>query len=238
MKFRAGSLEFNASIAEASQSPSPRTGEMLRSLTIQFRAQKAAVHEQALDEAEQRQVGGLFSLGESGEPDVEWRVRASTSTYVGNQPWGMNHHVWRIEQVERLACQRLVLKDIELEPYDYVEEVAEDGTVRLAARALISASDLESLSKISGPIDVIRIGISPAARRMSLQYVWSERTDALAVVVRCEDVREPRLTLGGLGLLAEADLEDLIAVLAPDTEALGQRRHARRHVSDIDAWRL
>ena len=48
MKFRAGGLEFNASVAEASQSPSPRTGEMLRSLTIQFRAQKAAMHEQAL----------------------------------------------------------------------------------------------------------------------------------------------------------------------------------------------
>jgi hypothetical protein len=238
VKFRAGSLEFNASVAEASQSPSPRTGDMLRSLTIQFRAQKAAMHEQALDEAEQRQAGGLFSLGESGEPDVEWRVRASTSTYVGNEPWGINHHVWRIEQVERLACRRLVLKEIDLEPYDYVEDVTEDGTVRLAARALISVRDLESLSKISGPIDVTRIGISPAPRRMSLQYVWGERTDGLAIVVRCEDVHEPRLTLGGLALPVEADVEDVIAVLAPDTEALRQRRHARRHVSDIDAWRL
>ncbi len=238
MKFRAGGLEFNASVAEASQSPSPRTGETLRSLTIQFRAQKAAMHEQALDEAEQRQIGGLFSLGETGEPEVEWRVRASTSTYVGTEPWGINHHVWRIEQVERLACQRLVLQAIELEPYDYVEDVTEEEMVRLAARALISEQNLESVSKIAGPIDVTRVGISSTPRRMSLQYVWGVRPEGLAVVVRCEDVHEPRLTLRGLAMPAEADLEDLIALVAPDAEALRQRRHARRRVADVDAWRL
>jgi hypothetical protein len=32
---------------------------MLQSMTIQFRAQKALVHEQALGEAQQRQGGGL-----------------------------------------------------------------------------------------------------------------------------------------------------------------------------------
>jgi len=238
MKFRAGGLEFNASVAEASQSPSPRTGEMMRSLTIQFRAQKAAMHEQALDEAEQRQMGGLFSLGEAGAPEVEWRVRASTSTYVGTEPWGINHHVWRIEQLERLACQRLVLQAIELEPYDYVEDVTEDETIRLAARGLISAEDLESLSKIAGPIDVTRVGISSSPRRMSLQYVWGERPEGLAVVVRCEDVHEPRLTLRGLAMAPEADLEDLVTVLGADVEELRRRRHARHRVTDVDAWRL
>ena len=73
---------------------------------------------------------------------------------------------------------------------------------------------------------------------MSLQYVWGERSEGLAVVVRCEDVHEPRLTLRGLAMPAETDLEDLVTVLGADVEELRRRRHARRRVTDVDAWRL
>src|SRR6266851_8248818 len=141
MKFRAGELEFNATIAEASESPSPQTGDPLRTLTIQFRAQKVPMHEQALIEADQRRSGGLFSLGDADQPDLEWRVRESTSSFVGTEPWGINHHVWRIAQVERLACDRLIVDSVELEPYEYAEEVSDDGFVRLVARAFISEAD-------------------------------------------------------------------------------------------------
>src|SRR6516225_8331131 len=138
MKFRAGNLEFNASVVDSDQLASPRTGNMLQVLTIQFRAQKAGVHEAAVTEALQRQSGGLYSLGEADQPDIEWRVRESNWTYVGSEPWGVNHHVWRIEQMERLACSRLRLGTIELEPYDYAEELIAEAGVRLAARALVS----------------------------------------------------------------------------------------------------
>ena len=57
MRFKAGELEFNATVADASESPSPQTGDPLRVLTIQFRAQKVPMHEQALDEAQRRQSG-------------------------------------------------------------------------------------------------------------------------------------------------------------------------------------
>src|SRR5712691_13541868 len=143
MKFKAGELEFNATVAEASESPSLQTGGPLRTLTIQFRAQKPAMHEQALDEAQQRQSGGLFSLGDADQPDLEWRVRESSSSYVGTEPWGINHHIWRIEQVERVACERLIIGPLELEPYEYAEEASADGVVRLAARALLSEADLD-----------------------------------------------------------------------------------------------
>src|SRR5258708_37765979 len=109
MKFRAGELEFNATVAEARETPSPRTGDPLRTLTIQFRAQKVPMHEQALVEAQQRQSGGLFSLGDADQPDLEWRVRESRSNYVGTEPWGINHHIWPIEQVRRLARERLLI---------------------------------------------------------------------------------------------------------------------------------
>jgi hypothetical protein len=245
VKFRAGDLEFNATVAESSDFPSPQTGDPLRALTIQFRAQKDAMHEQALVQAELCQTGGLFSVSDSDVAELEWRVRERNSSYVGSEPWGINHHVWRIEQVERLAIEQLVLGQIELEPYDYTEQVADDGVVRLAARALISEADLTTLSALTGPLDVVRTGISATPRRMHVSYVWGERPEGPAVVVQCEDVREPRLTLQGFNGPAGNDLADLIEVLAAsgvlehaDLETLRSRRHAARRVANVDGWGL
>jgi hypothetical protein len=244
MKFRAGALEFNATVAEASESLSPRTGEPLRAWTIQFRAQKAGMHEQALDEAQQRQAGGLFSLGDGDQPDLEWRVRESRSNYVGTEPWGINHHIWRIEQVERLACTRLMIGPLQLEPYEYAEAVSDDGVVRLAARALISEADLEVLSMLADVVSVVRAGISDKPREMTCAYLWGDRPAGPAVVIRCQDVGEPRLTLDG-DTLPTDPLDDLISLLSArgvlveaDLEDLRRRRHAARHVSNIDGWRL
>jgi hypothetical protein len=245
VKFRAGDLEFNATVAESSESPSPQTGDPLRALTIQFRAQKTAMHEQALVQAEQCQSGGLFSVGEADTPDLEWRVRERNSSYVGSEPWGINHHVWRIEQVERLAIEQLLLGAVGLEPYDYTEQVDEDGVVRLAARALVSEVDLTTLSGLTGPLDVVRIGISSTPRQMLMNYVWGERPEGLVVIVQCADVREPRLTVQGFAAPGADDLADLIQVLAArgvvddaDLEALRSRRHAARRVSNVDGWGL
>jgi hypothetical protein len=244
MRFRAGELEFNATVAEASEAESARTGHIVRSLTIQFRAQKPAVHEQAMVEAHKRQTGGLFSLSERGEPELEWRVCQSSSSYIGTEPWGINHHSWRIQQVERLACERLLLGSVALEPYDYAEEADAHGVVRLAARAPITESELEALSRITAPVDVIRVGISPSPRPMTLTYVWGERPGGLGVAVRCEDVQEPRVTLQHMTADA-GELDDLVRLLRStgilkdaDMEALRRGRHARRRVADVDAWRL
>ncbi len=236
MKFRAGELEFNASVVESGQVASAQTGNTLQLLTIQFRAQKAGVHEGAVTEALERQSGGLYSIDDANEPEMEWRVRESNWTYMGSEPWGVNHHVWRIEQVERLSCTGLVIASVRLEPYDYAENVLDDGRVRLAARALISEPDLSTLSHLFGPADVTRLGISDTPRRMRLTgYVWGETTEGLAIVVACEDVAEPRVTVEGfLNSSSVDELEDLIA----QSEELIARRHAHRRVADVDAWRL
>jgi hypothetical protein len=237
MKFRAGDLEFNASVVESGQSVSSQTGNPLQLLTIQFRAQKAGMHEAAVTEALQRQSGGLYSIEET-TPDTEWRVRESNWTYVGSEPWGFNHHVWRIEQMERLACTGLRLGTIELEPYDYAEEVS-DEHVRLAARALVSEAHLEAISRLAGVLEVVRLGISDAPRQMRLSgYVWGERADGLGVVIACEDVREPRVTVSGFAGSLAADLEDLVALASVDGEELRRRRHAKRHVANVDGWEL
>ena len=239
MKFRAGNLEFNASVVDSDQLASPRTGNMLQVLTIQFRAQKAGVHEAAVTEALQRQSGGLYSLGEADQPDIEWRVRESNWTYVGSEPWGVNHHVWRIEQMERLACSRLRLGTIELEPYDYAEELIAEAGVRLAARALVSQAELDTISRMAGPLEVVRVGISETPRHMRLSgYVWGEHEAGLGVVVACEDVREPRVTLAGFDASLGADLEDVVELATLDRDELRRRRHARRHVANVDGWEL
>jgi hypothetical protein len=232
MKFRAGDLEFTASVVESGQTASPQTGNSLQTLTIQFRAQKAGVHEAAVTEALERQSGGLYSLDDTNEPEVEWRVRESNWTYVGSEPWGVNHHVWRIEQVERFDCTRLVVRGVELEPYDYAETVSQ-GVVRLAARALISEADLATLSRTFGVIEVTRIGISDTPRQMRLSgYVWGDHPEGLAIVLACEDVVEPRVTVAGFH--DPLDVEDLLG----GNQELIQRRHARRRVANVDAWEL
>jgi hypothetical protein len=239
VKFRAGALEFNASVVESAQAPSAQTGNSLASMTIQFRAQKEAVHEQAMNEAQRCQNGGLFSFGDLDEADAEWRVRDSTSSYVGTEPWGINHHVWRIEQVERLRCHRLRLGSLDLEPYDYAEELADDGGVRLAARALVTEAQLEAISRLAGAMDVVREGVSDSPRRMWLSgYVWGERPEGLVAVLACEDVREPRVRLAGFAASAADDLADLVALLPLDEDEVRKRRHARRRVTDPDGWPL
>ncbi len=79
---------------------------------------------------------------------------------------------------------------------------------------------------------------------MTFAYVWGERPEGPAVVMRCEDVHEPRLTLDS-AMLAEDTLGDLIAVLSAkgiladaDLADLRRRRHARRRVANIDSWSL
>ena len=233
VKFRAGELEVNATIAESSEARSPQTGNVLRSLTIQFRAQKAGMHEAAVTQALERQSGGLYSVGDADQPEMEWRVRESTWTYIGSEPWGVNHHVWRIEEVERLACTLLSLAGIALQPYDYAERASNEGVVALAARALVSEADLEALSRLSRVVEVVRVGISEAPRRMSFEYVWGERPEGPAVVVRCEDLREPRITLDRSDV---SDVDTLVSML--DDDEFRRRRHAHRHVANPDAWPL
>jgi len=238
VKFRAGDFEFTASVVESGQSASAQTGNPLQLLTIQFRAQKVGMHEAAVAEALQRQSGGLYSFGESNEPELEWRVRESNWTYVGSEPWGVNHHVWRIEQVERIACSRLVVGSVSLEPYDYAE-AAVDGVVRLAARALVTDADLDAVSRLSGSLEVVRVGISDAPRQMRLSgYVWGQTAEGLAVALACEDVREPRVALNGFDAPVTADLDDLVELASLDREAFRRRRHARRQVANIDGWEL
>src|SRR5262249_43562642 len=142
------------------------------------------------------------------------------------------------EQVERLACSRLRLGGIELEPYDYVESVAE-GVVRLAARALVTEADLEAISRLAGPLEGGRGGISEAPRQMRLGgYGGGNCGEGLAVVLACEDVREPRVSVAGFDSPLVADLEDLIELVSVDREELRRRRHARRHVANVDGWDL
>jgi hypothetical protein len=238
VKFRSGDLEFTASVAETGETRSPQTGNTLQVLTIQFRAQKAGVHEAAVSEALQRQLGGLFSLGEGDEPEIEWRVRESNWNYVGSEPWGVNHHIWRIEQVERLACSILRVGSVSLEPYDYAETVA-DGVVHLAARAPVSESVLDAISRLAGPLEVVRVGISDTPRQMRLSgYVWGEGSEGLAVALALEDVREPRVTVSGFDGPIAADFEDLLELATLDHDEFRRRRHQRRRVADVDGWPL
>ena len=229
MRFKVGDLVFPASVVESDAN----------SLTIQFRAPKVEMHEQVVAEAQARARGGVFLLGDAGEPETEWRVDDSGYTYVGTEPWGMHHHTWRIAQVERLSLTSLVLGPLTLEPYEYREESADDGSLRLAARAAVSDSALQALAGLQ-TCDVTRAGISPEPRRMRLDgYVWGNSEHGQAVALVCSDVSSPRVTLAGGPSGVPDPLEDLLlerGVL--DRAELRQRRHEARRVDDVDGWAL
>src|SRR3954447_20147858 len=230
MRFKVGDLVFPASVVESDAN----------SLTIQFRAPKIDMHEQVVAEAQARMRGGVFLLGDSGEPETEWRVDDSGYTYVGTEPWGMHHHTWRIEQVERLSLTSLVLGPITLDPYEYREEATDDGRVRLAARATVSDEQLQALSLLQ-TCEVTRVGISPEPRTMRLDaYVWgNSAAHGQAVALVCSDKRHPRVTLdAGLSGVDEP-LEDLLVERGVlDRAELQERRHLARRCDDVDAWAL
>jgi len=247
MRFQTGELAFTASVTEAHDEPSTQTGAPLKWLTIQFRAQSDEMHEQALEAATERSRGGLFSVSDTADKaDLEWRVADSSVQFVGNPPWGVNHHTWVIQQVERVACSRLRVGALELEPYDYAEELSADGVLRLVARCTASDSDLHHLQGTREPVEVTRVGISNQPRRMRVQdYVWGPGTRGQGVVVLLAEVAEPRLRLDSVSASESELLDDLLALLQPksvltddDLRHLRQVRHERQRVADVDAWEL
>jgi hypothetical protein len=136
----------------------------------------------------------------------------------------------------------LVIGAVELEPYEYAEAVSDAGIVRLVARALISQANLDTLSLSPDVVPVRRVGISDTPREMTFAYLWGERPDGLAVVLRCVDAREPRITLESATLSTDT-FGDLVSLLAArgvldeaDLAHLRHQRHAARHVSNIDGW--
>ena len=252
MKFIAGDLTFAANVTESSQTTSPQTGSPLAVLTIQFRAPKADVHAQALRAAEQRREGGLFSLTDTDTTDLEWRVREFNTSYIGTEPWGMHHHTWHIQQVERIAITSLVLGDITLEPYDYTELTSEDGVLRLAGRAVAAQPVAQAIGRLwatGAPIDVTRLGVNPQSRQMRVEsYVWGPGSHGEGVALVCADVHEPRITLAGSRTepAPAASMDALLALLADKGlvsvgEAADVRErafavdHTRRQVQNLDA---
>jgi hypothetical protein len=117
--------------------------------------------------------------------------------------------------------------------------------VRLAARALISESDLESLMDLvlTDSVEVTRVGISDAPRRMRFDYVWGERPEGSAVAVTCIDVGRPRVTVAGItGLDMTMELigtlRNMGLLLGPALDTFFQRGHSVRWVGSVDGWPL
>jgi hypothetical protein len=207
-------------------------------LTIQFRASKPDVHEQAVRAAEACRNGGLLPEPEGLQPELEWRVRETGVAYVGTEPWGMHHHTWRIQEVERSRCSLLRVNNATLEPYDYAETADASGIVTLVARAHVDDQTLDALSALhfSGTtVDVVREGITTEPRRMRIDaYVWAPGV----VVVRCSDAAAPRVSVDEVR--QPDDLRALISALGSviDANALRATAHQARRVSDPDSWPL
>ncbi len=217
MRLRVAELEFSASVAEVGE----------RWVAVQFRAPKLEMHE-ALLAAAQRRERVL-----SSDDEREFRIADVSFAYVGSEPWGMHHHTWRLEQIVRLAGGSFHIAGLQLEPYEYREDVSADGVLRFALRASVTDAQLQALAQLSGSVVDVTREDEPARRMLLEGFVHGQSSQhGQAVAFVCTEQIEPRLALAGIST------QDLSGVLLRKgiltlTELLDLRR-----VTDIDAWDL
>jgi hypothetical protein len=219
VRFRVADLEFNATVPEVRDD----------GLTIQFRAPKQAVHEQLVEAARTR--GTLVSL----DDDRQWRIAEANHTYVGNEPWGVYHHFWRLELLVRTSVGWLSVDDLEMRPYDYREETSADGVLRLAFRAAASDERLRDLVTLIGHIVQVRREQREPCAMLLEALVWGRSSaHRQAVAVVCTSQTEPRVTLAG----ATGIEPRLLAILQQQGVLPTEDMLALRRVEDVDAWDL
>jgi hypothetical protein len=259
MRLRSGEQTFTVTVIEAGETPR-------RWIRVQFRAQTADLHTQAVEAAERGRGGGLFELDAAEAPATEWGIREASASYVGNEPWGMHHHTWLLEQVERTGPLKLVFRALEptnaeplvqLAPYDYREEVTPTGLLRLSARGPVSDHELQLIKRAClearSILRVTRVGISSVEVPMIIEaYLWGPGRLGPGVVLTCSEATGPRLTLAEGRLPADGPLDAATILLAglvragtlPEVDptairaSMADELHATWSVPNLDAWPL
>jgi hypothetical protein len=119
----------------------------------------------------------------------------------------------------------LILDNLELKPYQYIERMNFDDTLSIRARVILSDAQYSDLGKIHGSVKVIRRGIDDKPREMELQEIaWSKRNGELKEEIWLSDKKETKSTppIGWVGnlafVVAEHDLilEELLNTLVSE----------------------
>lgn len=174
-------------IDEVSARESPHTGDRLRIIEGELRTGRRNLYEALIDGAGEP----LSVISEDGQPAGEWQVEIPRHGSTTGDVRDEYHAQVRLEEVEELSVDRLVIDgDMVVEPYEYDEDAnpsyedEADGPVITAdVKVLISDQDEDERFKRylrDGPrySTVVREGISDEPVEMRIgPPKWSEHDE-------------------------------------------------------------
>lgn len=165
MRFNFEEYTLEPEILNRETKESKHTGKQLEILNISFESNK---------EFEKPEF--IYS------EDKKWKVINSSYSYTqGNTITTYN---WKIEEIEELKIAKLIIDDLEFEPYLYYEEIEETKGDALLVNAIIETT-VEIWQNIkSSPsgkfFSVIRQGISDEEKEMRFgRILWSKHEDTI-----------------------------------------------------------
>ncbi|MEX2583252.1 MAG: hypothetical protein WD766_08250 [Gemmatimonadota bacterium] len=203
--------------------------------------------------------GTVRSGDDSGEPTGRWQV--SWNSY--GESSGVHTYGLILREAEELSLEVLIIDSMELHPYEYREEVLDEG-LTIWAKMVGTHADVTRLNRLirtRQSFPVVRRGIQEAPREMRLGVAeWAEYEDRIKyrlVLVDSEITEGMRAELGRIQEQNDraafgfyANLVDRLAELLVERRVItkseldvlrdaaraqpGVARHEFWHVADVD----
>lgn len=157
---------------------SPFTGHQLKrfQVTVSVTEQQLSVFEDELDYVK---VYGITEVDGDGTGIRKYKISNTSYSYSNNSDGRM--YFFTISEEENVKIDRLLIKDIELTPYEYEETLSDDAII-INAKVIVTkdiADRIEGLNENEEKyFTVIREGINenPIKMRFGLN-IWSEHED-------------------------------------------------------------
>jgi len=196
---------------------SPHTGKQLEILSFRLQVigetQKNTL-ENALSKAKN---GGIFNIDNNGITIREYRLVNHFFSYTGNNTDEDTVYTYtlRLEEVEELAIDSLVIAGFEVVPYEFNESY--DDAIIINSKIKLSKEDAEKLdmaTKENIYLDVIRKGISDEVKKMRFgKVIWSENDGYIKKdIVLVEDVYDNKES--SISKFFEPEFSNIMNILA------------------------
>jgi hypothetical protein len=248
-----------AYIRRRSTDRSPHTGRTLQELHGWVATTDAETHRWLSMALRSHGDGTVRSLDESGEITGRWQL--SWNSY--GEAAGVHNYGVILREAEELTLEALLIDSMELHPYEYREEVLDEG-LTIWAKMVGSQADVTRINRLirtRASFPVIRRGIQNQPREMRLGVAeWSEYEDRIKYRLVLVDREVGEGLRAELGRIREqntraavgyyANLVDRLADLLVDRGAItraeldrlregaraqpGVARHEVWHVTDVD----
>jgi hypothetical protein len=213
MKINIEGNDISLQIRDEGEFSSQHTNKPLRWMEVSFRVFGTDLFEKTRDGSE------ITIISDDGEESV-WKKRELSHSYTQGRP--AYDVVWELSEVEILDIETLILKDFEVKPYFYLEEIR-DNCLFVTALVKLTLDEFEQLKAIYfGEIyfPVIRRGINDDPKEMRFcKIIWSKDEEIIKFKIYLVDKQYDAGRGGSLGLF-EPEMSNVKSMLAGNTERL------------------